>query len=375
MKERLTELLACPECGGNLRMTSFESGYEEDEHQQQVLDVEEGVLSCECGRAFPIIEGVPRLLQGFLSIQTGFLGKWKTELDGCGALSEMALERPSPEFSQLIEPTMKRFEKEWTEHPVEKKTWGLDQATRVDHSLRYLGWGREDIKGKLILDAGAGTGQLTGTMAQLGCEIVGIDLSPAVVRGWKLRNLLEGSGRTMIHIVQGNLMKPPFRERVFDGVMSQGVLHHTPNTRQAFDALANLVREGGNLGVWLYKNGEGYLPLVPFSKSTSTSLKVSTLRKVTPKLPPSVLYALVAAYSAIFHGFYSANSVLRNKEHNQTIKERATSLFDSLAPTYVWRHTVQEVTEWFHEKGFKEVRDTSVPNDVCGFCITGRRAA
>jgi SAM-dependent methyltransferase len=335
--------------------------------------VEEGVLSCECGRAFPILEGVPRLLQGALSVQREFLARWKNELADCGAATVQALEPPSAEFLRSIEPTMKSFQKEWAEHPLEEKTWGLDQTTRVNHSLRYLGFDRETIKGKLVLDAGAGTGQLTCSMARLGCEIVGVDLSPSVVRGWRLRDRFAGSAKTRVHIVQGNLMKPPFRKGIFDGIMSQGVLHHTPSTRQAFRAVANLVKEGGTLGVWLYKHGDGYLPLVPFSRSTRSSIKVSTLRRVTPKLPPPVLYASVFTYSAIFHGFYSVNSLLRNREHNQTIKERATSLFDSLAPAYVWRHTPEEVCGWFAEMSFEDMRDTSVPNDVCGFCITGAR--
>ena len=152
---------------------------------------------------------------------------------------------------------MKRFQKEWAEHPVEAKTWGLDQTTRVNHSLRYLGLEKETIKGKLVLDAGAGTGQLTGSMARLGCEIVGVDLSPAVVRGWKLRDRFAGPGKTRVHIVQGNLMKQKIRKRLFDGVMSQGVLHHTPSTRQALRAVADLVRKRDS-GVWRISR-RGYL--------------------------------------------------------------------------------------------------------------------
>jgi len=40
----------------------------------------------------------------------------------------------------------------------------------------------------------------------------------------------------------------------------------------------------------------------------------------------------------------------------------------------VWRHMVDEVEGWFREAGFEEIRETTVPGDEDGFCVTGRRA-
>jgi 2-polyprenyl-3-methyl-5-hydroxy-6-metoxy-1,4-benzoquinol methylase/uncharacterized protein YbaR (Trm112 family) len=376
MKPKLVALLACPNCGGELQLAAFRSEYDLNENKERVLDVEEGILSCNCGRVFPIVEGVPRLLEGAFSTQKEFLVRWSNELKECGALNEKALEAPSEEFSRFINPTLERFEKEWAEHRLEEKTWGFDQETRINQSLRYLGLTKDEIKGKLILDAGAGTGQLTCSMSLLGCEIVGIDLSPSVIRGWKSRAVYAKSKAANVHIIQGNLLQPPFRKEIFDGIMSQGVLHHTPDTKLAFDLLAQLVRKRGTMGVWLYKTTEGYLlPLIPFSRSNSTTLRSSTLRKITPKMPPSLLYSLLYIYATIFQGFYSLNALVRRRVHNQSIKERVTSLFDTLAPPYVWSHTPQEVSEWFKAKGYVEIRDTSIPNDPEGFCITGVRRA
>ena len=374
MKRAIIDILACPDCGSELRLTEFELNRETDENGKSIDDIEEGILLSRCGAAYPIIEGVPRLLEGALFVHEAFRSKWSKELHDLQALSDRALTPPSNEFRSIIEPTLKRFEKEWKEHPLEERTWGLNQDTRIEHSLRYLGWTRDEIKGKFVLDAGAGTGQLSCSMATLGCEVVGIDLSPAVVRGWKLRHVYAKSRKTNVHIVQGNLMKLPFRKQVFDGVMSQGVLHHTPNTQQAFKVLAQTVRNGGSLGVWLYNEAEGYLPLVPLSRSHRTSVRMSTLRRLTPKLPPSLLYGSLVLYASVFQGFYRVNSVLRKRKHDQTVRERATSLFDSLAPPYVWRHTRHEVIDWFATADFVDIRETTIPDDVDGFCITGRRA-
>ena len=56
----------------------------------------------------------------------------------------------------------------------------------------------------------------------LGASVVALDLSPAVAR---LADLAENSDR--MHLVQGNLMAPPFRKETFDIVYSVGVIQHT----------------------------------------------------------------------------------------------------------------------------------------------------
>lgn len=371
MKEKLAGWLACPNCSGNLKLTAFNTVKDD---KTQTPDIEDGILACACGSVYPIHDGVPRMLEGALAASTEFVERWMRELAAAGALTDAALRPPSKEFTNLIEPTLKRFEKEWSEHEIEETTWGFDQKTRLEHTLRYLGWTPDEIKGKLVLDAGAGTGQLTCSIATLGCEVVGVDLQPAVARGWHSREKYAGDRKDYVHFVQGNLMKPPFRRETFDGVVSSGVLHHTPDTRQAFDAVAPLVKKGGSFGVWLYKVCDDKLmPLVPFVTSSLTTLNAQTLRKFTTKMPPGALYVSLWTYASVFQVFYKLNAVLRGRKHEQTVKERTTSLFDTLAPPYVWKHTPEEVFEWFRTLGYRNVRDTSLPDDDYGFCVTGTR--
>lgn len=63
-------------------------------------------------------------------------------------------------------------------------------------------------------------------------------------------------------------------------------------------------------------------------------------------------------YFEIFHAFYKANELVRGRKHNQTVKERVTSLFDTLAPPYNFKHTEEEVKGWFEEEGFKDIEIT-----------------
>ena len=178
-----------------------------------------------------------------------------------------------------------------------------------------------------------------------------------------------------VHLVQGDLTRPPFELAAFDAVHSSGVLHHTPDTRQAFDAVAPLVRTGGVLAVWLYRHAADWrLPVVPGVGARALTVSVARLRAVTPRLPPSLLYAVLYAYASVFQAGYAVNRVLRGRRHDQTIRERVTSLFDTLAPPFVWRHDPAEVMAWFREAGYVDVADTSLPEDVHGFNIRGERA-
>lgn len=336
--------------------------------------MDEGLLASPEGRVYPIVRGVPRLLQGALSLFPAFRARREADLRRLGLWTDAALAPPPEEFRRLVEPTLRRFEREWRSHDLAGRTWGLDQPTRIGHFLRYVGLSREDVLGKRVLDAGAGTGQLTCSIATLGCETVGIDLSPAVERGWMARTRLAGEAARRVHVVQGDLLVPPLREHAFDVVHSSGVLHHTPDTRRAFESVARLVAPGGALGVWLYRpQPEDYLPLVPFVRPPTLALPVSRLRRVTPRMPPRLLWSLLYVHTAAFHAAYAVNRVVRGRPHDQTVRERVTSLFDTLAPPFVWRHEPEDVASWFAALGFEDVEDTSLPGDSGGSNVRGRR--
>jgi SAM-dependent methyltransferase len=339
-------------------------------------DIEEGILVCQCGLTYPIVEGVPRMVEGAFWIHRDFRERWHDKIAEASVRLEIALVAPSSQFVSLVQPTLERFDKEWGQHRLEERTWGLEQVTRLDQALHYLGWTKEAAQGKVVLDAGCGTAKLTCGMATWGGEAVGLDLAPAAVRGWHQRESLAGEFAAHVHIVQGNVNSPPFRPASFDGIHSSGVLHHTPSTRRAFDAIAPLVRPGGSFGVWLYRQGAVHtrVPWLPFVHSSWASVPDSLLRPFTTRLPPRILHGLLEAYALVFHVAYTLGASLRGRRHDQTVRERTTSLFDSLAPPFVWRHLYDEVRGWFLDAGFEDVRETTLPGDAIGVAATGRRS-
>jgi hypothetical protein len=80
-----------------------------------------------------------------------------------------------------------------------------------------------------------------------GARAVGIDLSFAV----------EASQQTLgsrpnVNVIQADVFRLPFREETFDAIFSIGVLHHSRDTREAFLQLPKLLKNGGDIAVWLY---------------------------------------------------------------------------------------------------------------------------
>lgn len=372
MKERILDLLTDPYSKEPLKLIKFETRTDKSKKESEE-DIVSGVLVSKAGNVFPIYQGVPRILKGALHLFESFTEKWNEKLKEHNLLNERSLVKPEKEFEEFILPTLKRFEKEWSNHELEDNTWGWSQIERIEKVKEYMGWSADEFKGKLILDAGAGTGQLTSTIAKyLDCEIIGLDLTPAVARGWKEKEKWAGENHLRVHIVQGDINNPPFKDETFDGVHSSGVLHHTPNTKNAFDSIVPLVKENGKLAVWLYKPIKSGLPIIPFVKSDKLTIDTDKLREFTPKINPNILYSSLFVYSSVFHLFYKINEAIRGKKHDQTIKERVTSLFDTYAPPYVFRHTEEEVKDWFEESGFKDIEITDKENEV-GFNTSGIR--
>src|SRR5262245_14182341 len=72
MKHRLLDWLQCPWCGGAFAVESFtvtDGG-----------DVEEGVLRCRCGRVFPIVRGIPRILADAYALNPDFVARYRSRL-------------------------------------------------------------------------------------------------------------------------------------------------------------------------------------------------------------------------------------------------------------------------------------------------------
>jgi 2-polyprenyl-3-methyl-5-hydroxy-6-metoxy-1,4-benzoquinol methylase len=102
-----------------------------------------------------------------------------------------------------------------------------------------------------LLEVGCGTGQLSNYLAATTMtHVYATDMTLASLRlgaGFAKKNGIEG-----IRFIQMNLFSPCIRKRSMDLVISNGVLHHTADTRAAFLSIARLVKPGGHIVIGLY---------------------------------------------------------------------------------------------------------------------------
>ncbi len=107
-------------------------------------------------------------------------------------------------------------------------------------------------KGKRVLEIGCGLGTDGGQFVRAGADYTGVDLTDAAVelaqRHFALFNL-SGSFRT------ADVENLEFPDGSFDLVYAHGVLHHTPEPRQAVREIHRVLRPRGRAIVMLYHRG------------------------------------------------------------------------------------------------------------------------
>lgn len=199
-----------------------------------------------------------------------------------------------------------------------------------------------ELRGCRVLDAGCGGGRYSKVAGEAGADVVGADHSSAVEKASQLCGHLP-----QVHFLQGDLKHLPLQPASFDFAFSIGVMHHDANTRAVFDAVARLVKPGGRLAVWLYRRNQWWQEWIN-----------SGLRYQTIKMPAERLERW-CRWGAWLGGIPVVNKTLNkvvNFSAHPNWENRVCDTFDWFAPQYQFHHTVQELTGWFQDAGYTDLR-------------------
>jgi SAM-dependent methyltransferase len=296
MKPRLLDWLACPACGNGLHLEG---------ERRDGAEIVDGTLACAgCAAAYPIVRGIPRLLP--------------------------------PSLSTVAAATAERFGYEWSRFA----------EIRPAYEAQFRGWlapfDPAAFAGRTVLDAGCGKGRHLRLAARFGArDVIGIDLGDSIEVS--ARNTADLPG---VHLVQGDLTRPPIRSASVDIVYSIGVLHHLADPDAGFRALGPLVVPGGSLLAWVYarEGNEGLLGLLEPVRRVTRRLPLPVVRALA--WPPAA--AVTAAVRAVYgrsrlHGALPYASYLRDLSAFP-LREIHSIVFDQLlAPVahYMPRRAVE----------------------------------
>ena len=284
----LDALLRCPESGAPLRR-------------------EDDAYVSPSGRRWPIVREVPRFVADDRYVSS-FSFEWNTH-------SRTQLDA--------------RTGGTWSEEIFRAKT-GLTP---------------EDVRGKVVLDAGVGAGRFSELLARWGAgRLVGADLSYAVEAA---RDNLRPHPNASV--VQADIGHPPFAPATFDLIISIGVLHHTSDTRAHFERLLPLLKPGGTVCIWVYPHEGDYLTRnawIPFTRRIPSEVFYRWCRWFVPlalKHPHSLAVQYIGQLFPFSNqGFGLENDIL--------------DTFDAYSPWFHWTHTPEEVSAWFRAAGLRDVR-------------------
>jgi len=119
----------------------------------------------------------------------------------------------------------------------------------------------------LVLDCGSGLGVDSHTINKVGHNVIGVDLSK--IRVFFARSLFKGP-----EFLVGDIMQLPFRDGIFDCILSSETLEHIPNDVLAMRELSRALKENGVVII-----------TVPYgSKLTKVDIKIGHFRRYTVPL-------------------------------------------------------------------------------------------
>jgi SAM-dependent methyltransferase len=324
MHIKFLEILRCPSTGSNLDMEIIE--------QDNNGMIKSGFLiSQDMQKKYPIIDYIPRFVnKEYYSESFGY--EWK----------------------------------KWSKVQFESANNGKEMAGHTIGMFRKITeFKTEDLKGKLVIDYGCGSGRFIDIVRKCEGITVGIDMSMSVNLA---RNIFKDDVDVLI--VQGDILHPPFKKGVFDYGYTIGVLHHTSDPCSGFLELSGLIKKGGSIACCVYpKNGFYNFFSVNIYRKISNFITNHVNKKLSFWL--AVGYAHFSAY--ILYYFFTTIRKIPYKGVRLSIffqkyffvylflpdaKWRVLDVFDAITPMFASTHTADEVEGWFKKAKASNIKKT-----------------
>ena len=146
----------------------------------------------------------------------------------------------------------------YDEHPLEFLTEANERQIRDIQPAPFLRF-VEDLlpPGARVADIGCGPGRGTMFLSARGYQVIALDISETSIGLARKRAPLAA-------FVNGSNLALPFGNAIFDAVVSDGVIHHTPDARKSFRENARILKPGGKLYLGVYNRKRYYYYLYTY---------------------------------------------------------------------------------------------------------------
>ena len=194
----------------------------------------------------------------------------------------------------------------------------IQPAPFLRFAERHLEWGTR------VAEIGCGSGRATLLMAQRGIDLVAVDISLGSLR------LARRRAPDSKFVLASNL-NLPLLDSAFDAVVSDGVIHHTPDAYRSFCENARILRFGGVMYVGVYRRKRYYYYLYTYLGPPIRWLEKYKFGKalICSTLLP-IYYAVHLVKSRGHRTWYGAKNLF----------------YDYIITPHATFHTREEVAEW-----------------------------
>jgi ubiquinone/menaquinone biosynthesis C-methylase UbiE/uncharacterized protein YbaR (Trm112 family) len=374
VRPRLLNWLVCPLSKGELKLRVKEarqisvsekergiiSAIKQIESEEIDKDILTGALACEeCKIYFPILNGVPRMLTYPCDVTRVFSEQNKIWIEENLAGYQLPNENPTRGEEEVL----RNFSTEWTNYEwTGESYWSVTPENMLRCKRYELGLDKHSLKHKLVLEVGIGIGGTADLISRNEeCELIGVDLGYAVDQARRYFG-----DNNLLHIVQASVFALPFRDETFDAVYSHGVLHHTYSTEEAFKSVARLPKPNGMFYVWLYSHEHEQVTMVRRLLMGIENVSRPVLSRLPGALQTIALSPTVPVYM-LYQNVYMRRKVGEARTAKYGWNEALHAARDRLTPPFAFRHTYEEVANWFASAKFRKLemlRDEKLPEGV-----------
>ena len=298
---------------------------------QELFVVNDKLISSKSS-SYPIVNGIPNFAENISDeiqkqVQESFGEKW----------TKTTFANDDEKFENLIKPIY----------------------------LEMMGLQENDLdifNDKTILEVGIGSGSSSRLWCKQAKEFHGVDISKAI---YDVLNNLKFFCVNPI-LSQADINNLPYRDESFDVIVSNGVFHHTPNTKTSLKNSLKKLKVGGFCVFYIYKKKSpirefsddhirSKISNLPYDEAYEKIKTITNFGKSLSEKNSDIIIPSDIEFLGIKKGTYNLQRFFYdnffkcfwNKDWGYDYSNLVN--IDWYHPKYCWRHTKEEILLWCND--------------------------